>query len=76
MENQTAIDRVRALFHKHDATGQDYEPLDADTDYDDEEVRRPVFILPDDTKTEEPYSRVEYYIFLMLGVSQLWAWYV
>lgn len=62
------MDHVRALFHKPDAE-QEYEPLA------DEEVRRPVLIVPDaEGKTVEPYSRVEYYIFIMLGVSQLWAW--
>lgn len=62
------MDHVRALFHKPDPE-QEYEPLDND------EVRRPVLILPDEGKTVEPYSRVEYYTFIMLGISQLWAWY-
>ncbi|CAG8954117.1 hypothetical protein HYFRA_00009221 [Hymenoscyphus fraxineus] len=62
------MDRVRTIFHSPDAE-QEYEPLERD-----EEVRRPVVNLPGEGKITEPYSRTEYFIFIMLGISQLWAW--
>lgn len=66
--NPTAIDRLRAIFRKS-IDDQEYEPL-ADNE---EEVRRPVLVKPDD---EEPFSYIEYWTFLLLGIAMLWAWYV
>jgi equilibrative nucleoside transporter 1/2/3 len=68
MQNTRTIDRIRALFTKPDAS-QEYEPLHDDGD---EDVRRPVLLLPD--TGEEPFSWLEYSIFLLLGVAMLWAW--
>ena len=68
MENQTAIDRLRAIFRKS-VDDQEYEPL-ADAE---EDVRRPVLVVPDPA---EPFSYVEYAVFLLLGIAMLWAWYV
>ncbi|TVY31679.1 Nucleoside transporter [Lachnellula occidentalis] len=66
MEDQSAIGRLRAIFNKS-VDDQDYEPLgDAD-----EDVRRPILVVPDPA---EPFSYVEYSIFLLLGIAMLWAW--
>jgi hypothetical protein len=73
MEPQTALDKVRSLFRKVDAE-QDYERIDTDIDINDEDVRRPVLILPE--PHEEPFSWFEYSIFLLLGIAMLWAWLV
>jgi equilibrative nucleoside transporter 1/2/3 len=62
---------VRALFRPI-RPSQEYERIDDD---DDEEVRRPVLIVPDKFG-EEPFSWFEYSIFVMLGIAMLWAWYI
>jgi solute carrier family 29 (equilibrative nucleoside transporter), member 1/2/3 len=67
MENQTAIDWLRAIFRKS-VDDQEYEPL-ADAEDD---VRRPVLVVPDPAP---PFSYVEYSVFLLLGIAMLWAWY-
>jgi equilibrative nucleoside transporter 1/2/3 len=79
MEGRTTIDRVRNLFRKSADVEQEYEPLDGDANTLDEEVRRPVLILPEDEDgggQSEPFSWLEYSIFLLLGIAMLWAWYV
>ena len=73
METRKTIDRMRAMFGKSNAE-QDYEPLETDVSTVDDDIRRPALIRPDDD--EEPFSWVEYSIFLMLGIAMLWAWYV
>ena len=75
MENHSTMGRIRDLLNKP-AEEQEYSPLDDDTEYDDDEVRRPVLILPDEEYSEAPFSWFEYCIFLLLGISMLWAWYV
>jgi len=35
-------------------------------------VRRPILVVPDPA---EPFSYVEYSVFLLLGIAMLWAWY-
>lgn len=67
MEDQSAIARLRAIFGKP-VDDQNYEPLgDAD-----EDVRRPILVVPDPA---EPFSYLEYSVFLLLGIAMLWAWY-
>ena len=77
MESSTAIDRVRALFKKTDAEVQDYEPIDEDEDFQeggfDDDVRRPILILPE-TDGGQTFSWLEYCVFLLMGVAMLWAW--
>ena len=70
MESGTAVNRIRALFRQRPS--QDYERIDNDSN--DEDVRRPVLIIPD-KPLEEPFSWFEYSIFVLLGIAMLWAWY-
>jgi hypothetical protein len=74
MENQSAMGRFWDLVKP--AEEQEYSPLDDVTEHDDDEVHRPVLILPDDEYPEAPFSWFEYCIFFLLGISMLWAWYV
>lgn len=61
------MDRIRAFFRSQKTDAEEYEPL-ADDDsgtlegstYDD----------------GSPFSWVEYFIFALIGVAMLWAWYV
>jgi equilibrative nucleoside transporter 1/2/3 len=79
MEGRTTIDKVRNLFRKSADVEQEYEPLDGDANALDEEGRRPVLILPeeeDGVGQSEPFSWLEYSIFLLLGIAMLWAWCV
>ena len=71
METRTAVDRVRALF-RQTRPSQEYERIEDDSN--DEDVRRPVLIIPDKLG-EEPFSWFEYSIFVLLGIAMLWAWY-
>jgi equilibrative nucleoside transporter 1/2/3 len=75
MENQSTMGRIRDLLNKP-VDEQEYSHLDEDPEYEDDDVRRPVLILPDDEYPEEPFSWFEYCIFFLLGISMLWAWYV
>lgn len=68
MANDTAVDRLRALFSWKSVDDQEYEPL-GDSDDD---VRRPVLVVPEET--EQAFSWFEYGVFFMLGVAMLWAW--
>lgn len=73
METRTAVDRLRGLF-RQTAQSQEYERIEEDPN--DEDVRRPVLIIPDNDKVgEEPFSWFEYSIFVLLGIAMLWAWY-
>jgi hypothetical protein len=69
MESRT-VSRVRALFRQQPS--QEYERIEEDPN--DEDVRRPVLVIPDKVG-EEPFSWFEYSIFVLLGVAMLWAWY-
>lgn len=71
-KDTTAIDRLRALF-KTSNNEQQYEPLDEDILNGDEDVRRPILIVPEVDEGEE-FSWFEYSIFLLLGIAMLWAW--
>ncbi len=70
MESRTAAGRLRGLFTQ--APSQEYERIE--DDLNDEEVRRPVLIIPDKA-VELPFSWFEYSIFVLLGIAMLWAWY-
>jgi equilibrative nucleoside transporter 1/2/3 len=76
MEHHSTMGRIRELINKPNEE-QEYEPLDDDSsEYEDDDVRRAVLIVPDDEYPEEPFSWFEYCIFFLLGISMLWAWYV
>jgi equilibrative nucleoside transporter 1/2/3 len=85
MDDRSALGRVKNYFAKSDS--EDYEPLAAGNDGLDEDVRRPILVVPDgdyeddlgmgdedEESTGEPFSWLEYSIFLLLGVVMLWAW--
>jgi equilibrative nucleoside transporter 1/2/3 len=79
MNDRTTIDKVRNLFRKSADVEQEYEPIESDASALDEEARRPVLILPEEEEgggESEPFSWLEYSIFLLLGIAMLWAWYV
>lgn len=76
MEPQSTMDKVRSFFKKSDEE-QIYQQLDTDNDQDfndvgDEEVSRPILVLPE--SNGEPFSWFEYSIFVLLGIAMLWAW--
>lgn len=71
MESQSTMDKVRALFRKPDAEPE-YARIDGELDLTDEDVLRPE-INPREQQ-QEPFSWLEYSIFLLLGVAMLWAW--
>ncbi|KAB8301543.1 hypothetical protein EYC80_003389 [Monilinia laxa] len=72
VDNRTAIDRLRAIFKKPDP-GPEYEPISSSSSIHEEDIRRPVLVLPDQVEGE-PFSRFEYGIFMLIGVAMLWAW--
>ncbi|KAI9823044.1 MAG: hypothetical protein M1832_002698 [Thelocarpon impressellum] len=59
------MDRIRSVFRRRPAQVT-YEPLEGGSERADGE--------PIDEEDEEPFSWVEYSIFLLLGVAMLWAW--
>lgn len=62
------MDRIWRLISRPQA----YEPIEHPTGLDDDEH---VSISPR-PQHELPFSRYEYAVFFILGVSMLWAWYV
>lgn len=71
MVSQTALDKVRSLFRQPDPEPE-YAPIDSELDINDEDVSRPDTYLLE--QHEEPFSWLEYSIFLLLGIAMLWAW--
>lgn len=71
------FDRIRDLARGTDSD-QHYEalgavPVEVDGEDDGEDVvYRPVFTVPEDI--EQPFSKIEYCVFVLLGVAMLWAW--
>lgn len=57
---------IHRLFQREEAE-QSYAPLEGGSERPDGER-----ILDDD---QREYSRTDYYVFLLLGVAMLWAWY-
>jgi len=61
------MDRIKQIFKPPKASDDEYERLTIDSDtlegstYEDDEA---------------PFSWIEYFIFAMIGVAMLWAWYV
>ena len=55
-------------FFERDEPEASYAPLEGGSERPDGER-----IQGDDEQHE--YSRVDYYVFLLLGVAMLWAWY-
>lgn len=74
IDNRTAVDRLRALFNNPNPEPE-YEPISSSSSIHEDDVRRPVLVLPDQAETE-PFSWFEYGIFMLIGVAMLWAWYV
>lgn len=60
------MDRVKRLFQPQ----QPYEPIQDDGNDDTESTAAD----SDIDIEEQPFSWVEYFIFLLLGVAMLWAW--
>jgi hypothetical protein len=67
LQDLSRMDRIRRLFK----TQQRYEPID---EYRDEAA------TPEDgaedvlESRKNPFSQVEYWIFLLMGIAMLWAW--
>ncbi|CCD55440.1 hypothetical protein ACHAPC_007153 [Botrytis cinerea] len=72
IDNRTAVDRLRALFNNPNPEPE-YEPISSSSSIHEDDVRRPVLVLPDQAETE-PFSWFEYGIFMLIGVAMLWAW--
>ena len=53
-----------------------YEPVDADDNDDDDDSDSDDGSDESFDQSDDHYSRVEYFIFLLLGVAMLWAWSV
>lgn len=62
------MDRVKRFFQPQ----QPYEPIQDEGHEDGEST----VAESDDGIQEQPFSWIEYFIFLLLGVAMLWAWYV
>jgi equilibrative nucleoside transporter 1/2/3 len=69
VETLIAMDRLRQLLPQAVADEHEYEPLEGGAVNQDNE---PIA----DSDDEQPFSRLEYAVFLLLGVAMLWAWYV
>lgn len=63
----SAMERIRSLFTKPVDDGQEYTPLGRDTEDSDEATLTSV-------QEQEPFSWLEYTVFLLLGIAMLWAW--
>lgn len=66
LQQLSNMDRIRGLFRAQ----PDYEPLQNDTERDDESVESE---SPDAAVTPT-FSWVNYSIFFLLGIAMLWAW--
>lgn len=56
------MDRIRRTLKRRDSAS--YEPLHDEVEDDHERA-----------SSKRPFSRLEYSIFLVMGISMLWAWY-
>lgn len=73
-DRRSTMDKVRDLFGSKKSGSSDdqcYEPI-AVEEGDNDDVYRPVTIIPEDS--EQPFSWIEYCIFVLLGIAMLWAW--
>ncbi|KAI6246722.1 Nucleoside transporter [Erysiphe necator] len=77
MESPTLIQRLKIPF-KQKREEPEYQPVHTEcigTNSNDE-IRRPVLVLPDDDSfpDEKDFSWLQYSVFVLLGISMLWAW--
>jgi equilibrative nucleoside transporter 1/2/3 len=64
------MDRIRAIFAAPSKDSEpEYEPLSDDS----ATIEGSTYTVGDDEE-EVPFSWLEYYAFLMLGVAMLWSW--
>lgn len=61
------MDKARQLLRRQ----RSYEPLVENDGEVESEAVQSTKLAP-----ETPYSNIDYWIFLLLGVSMLWAWYI
>ena len=61
------MDRIKAFFSRKKVDAEEYEPLTDDSATLEESTY--------ETQEENPFSWLEYSIFLIIGVAMLWAWY-
>ncbi|POS82971.1 hypothetical protein EPUL_005831, partial [Erysiphe pulchra] len=77
MGSPTLTQRFNTLFKKQ-KNELEYQPVHTEFSggYDENDVRRPVLVVPDDESfpDEELFSWLEYSVFLLLGIAMLWAW--
>jgi equilibrative nucleoside transporter 1/2/3 len=65
------MERIRALFTApKKGSEEEYEPL---TD-DSATIEGSTYTVDEEDGEEVPFSWLEYYAFLMLGVAMLWSW--
>lgn len=68
--------RVSKFFRKGDNEVL-YEPIETPYEvlHDDNDVRRPILVLPDEPRPEcQQFSWLDYTVFMLLGIAMLWAW--
>lgn len=63
------MDRLRRSMRQHSLVGSSYQPISPDQD-DDQDT------TINQNRAETPFSWIDYGVFLLLGISMLWAWYV
>ena len=61
------MDRIKAFFSRKKVDAEEYEPLTDDSATLEESTY--------EAQEENPFSWLEYWIFLIIGVAMLWAWY-
>lgn len=64
----TTMERLKNFLTPVKATDEEYEPLTDDTSS--------TLTVEGETFEETPFSWIEYFIFVLIGVAMLWAWYV
>jgi hypothetical protein len=67
LQDLSRMDHIRRLFK----TQQRYEPID---EYRDEVATSEDGAEDVLESKENPFSQVEYWIFLLMGIAMLWAW--
>ncbi|KUJ07153.1 uncharacterized protein LY89DRAFT_369252 [Mollisia scopiformis] len=81
MAERNAVDRMRAIFAKDNE--QEYAPIHSGSESVDSLIRRPVLSIDDEddgvgagqvAAPASPFSWIEYFVFMLLGVAMLWAW--
>ena len=62
------MERLTRFMKRQKPARAEYEPIHHDDDFDAEDLSQ------EERQAKVPFSWVEYLIFLLLGVAQLWAW--